>query len=441
MRTTLDNDSVRAVFDQIGEPFTAAGSKFDHLVQPMHVVYGGADLFSAGTFTKLAAIAKRSLEQYAASPDDLGSIFGLDGSIAERVHTLVNAKLEDKPIEDLRIDFEDGYGIRTDDEEDRHALNAANETSASIRDGTIAPFFGIRPKAFSHECFLRSVRTLDIFVSTLIENAGRLPTNFTVTLPKITSPKQVSALAEILDALEQRLGIENETISIEIMVETPEAIISSDGRFALPSITAAARGRCRGAHFGAYDHTAALGITSSSQTIDHQACDFARNIIQASLANSSIWISDGATNTMPVPIYRGRGLTTKQNEANFASVRKGLRLHFQNCRRSLANGFYQGWDLHPNQLIARFAAVYAFFLENMDDMAARLTGFVDRATKASMAGSTFDDAATGQGLLNFFRRALDSGAVADAEALHLTGLDVAEIRHGSFRHVVAKRSG
>jgi hypothetical protein len=102
------------------------------------------------------------------------------------------------------------------------------------------------------------------------------------------------------------------------------------------------------------------------------------------------------------------------------------------------HGYYQGWDLHPAQLPVRYAAMYAFFLEGLADASRRLNNFIERAAQASLVGNTFDDAATGQGLLNFFLRGLACGALTEAEVL-ATGITLDELRSRSFAHIVANR--
>jgi hypothetical protein len=128
--------------------------------------------------------------------------------LAHAIYNRVSEKLTREPVEDFRIDFEDGYGNRPDDEEDGHAASAAAEVAKGSKEGTLPPFIGIRIKPFNEELRTRSLRTLDIFVSTLIEqNEGRLPDNFVVTLPKITIPQQAATLASLLERLEQANGL------------------------------------------------------------------------------------------------------------------------------------------------------------------------------------------------------------------------------------------
>ncbi len=151
----------------------------------------------------------------------------------------------------------------------------------------------------------RSIRTMDIFISTLLEKSGgKLPANFVVTLPKVVIPEQVSALVDLFEILESKCSITPGSLKLEIMIETPQSVINNQGECALPLLIAAAKGRCVAAHFGVYDYTASMNITAAYQSMVHPSCDFAREMMKVSLAGTGIWISDGATNIMPVGPHR-----------------------------------------------------------------------------------------------------------------------------------------
>ncbi|HJU87392.1 MAG TPA: phosphoenolpyruvate kinase [Gemmatimonadota bacterium] len=409
----------------------------------MHTVYGGADLFRADTARRLGDLALRSLETWAPDPATLANAIHLDPGLAETVRERVVAKLEAEPVEDFRIDFEDGFGNRPDDEEDAAADQAGREVARGLAEGTLPPFIGIRVKPLSAELAPRAARTLDLFLSSLLEaSGGRLPERFFVTDPKVVVPEQVAALADLLDGIESRSGLAPGTIRLEIMVETPASIVGPDGNCPLPALVAAGRGRCVAAHFGVYDYTASLGITAFHQDLDHPACDFARHVMQVALSGSGIWLSDGATNVMPAPPHRasdGAALTAVQEEENREAVHRGWALHYRHVRHSLRHGYYQGWDLHPAQLPTRFAAVYAFYLEALEAATERLSRFVDRAARATLTGDVFDDAATGQALLNFFLRGLGCGAIMDGEAA-ATGLSQEELATRSFPVILKNRA-
>lgn len=407
--------------------------------QPVHTVYGGAHLFKSDTAKRLGALALRSLETYAPDAKIFAEALELPTALAETIYERVLEKLNREAIEDFRIDFEDGYGTRPDEEEDGHTEIAAREVAKGLEAGTLPPFLGIRIKTFSEELHARSIRTLDLFLSTLVQATnGRVPENFVVTLPKIVSPVQVSTLADIFDELEPQLNLPAGSLKMEMMIETTQSIINERGESNLPQMLDAARGRCVAAHFGVYDYTASCEITAAYQDMLHPACDFARNMMQISFGGTGIWLSDGATNIMPVAPHRGE-LSAEQQAENQAVVHRAWKLHYEHVRHSLANAFYQGWDLHPAQLPTRYAAVYTFFLEGLETASERLSNFVAKAAQATLVGDVFDDAATGQGLLNYFLRAINCGALTEQEALNLTSLSLEELRSGSFKKILQNR--
>lgn len=443
--------------------------------QPVHVVYGGAHLFRAGISKRLGELALATLEEFAPDAFTFAHAIGLQGVealpksgkqaaaakrqfaqspeklrhenraswLAQTIYSRVLEKLRREPVEDFRIDFEDGYGNRPDAEEDHHAKLAAEEVVKGMNEGVLPPFIGIRLKPFSPELRDRSIRTLELFVRVICEaSRGRLPANFVFTLPKVVIPEQMAALAHLLDAMEPAFGLEKGSLRFEMMVETTQAILNEHGESSLPGFLAASAGRCIGAHFGTYDYTASCSITAAYQVMDHSACDFAKHMMQVAFAGTGIWLSDGATNVLPTPPHRaekGKRLTRAQQAENREAVHRAWRLHYGHIQHSLASAYYQGWDLHPAQLPTRYAAVFSFFLEGLDSSAVRLKNFVEKAAKATLVGDVFDDAATGQGLLNFFLRAINCGAISEAEAQRMTGVTVEELHSGSFLKILKNR--
>jgi hypothetical protein len=395
--------------------------------QPIHTVYGGAHLFSSDIAPKLGKLALAALDEHAPTAEAFAAVLGLpeggDPRLATTIRERVVAKLQREPVEDFRIDFEDGYGTRRDAEEDGHAKAAAEHMAAGHAAETLPPFVGIRIKPLSQELHERSLRTLDIFVTTLARaGKGRLPPNFAVTIPKLMGTAHVATVARACTALERRLKLPAATLKLELMIETPQSILAADGTSALRALVAAGAGRVRGAHFGTYDYTALCGITAAWQHMRHQACDFAKHMMQVALAQSGVFLSDGATNVLPIP----------------PDVHRAWKQHYDDIRHSLVHGFYQGWDLHPAQLPTRYAAVYAFFLSARPAATSRLRNFVDKAAQATLVGDVFDDAATGQGLLNFFVRGLSSGALTMEEAAE-TGLTAEELQSRSFVKILERR--
>lgn len=445
MPTSLNPDSLRGAVDRLRGANLDFSKRYpgdSGRRQPVHTVYGGAHLFKADTASRLGALARRALEEYAPEPADLAEAARLPEALAARIHERVAEKLKREPVEDFRADFEDGYGNRPDTEEDGHAEAAAREMAAGLAAGSLPPFVGIRIKPFTEELRERSFRTLDLFLTTLTREAGgRLPDNFVVTLPKVTIPEQVTALADVFDLLEPALGLPAGSLRLEIMVETPQSILDAQGQCPLPRLAEAARGRCVAAHFGTYDYTASCNVTAAHQSMTHPVCDFAKHMMQVAFAGTGVWISDGATNVLPVPPHRSGSLTAEQIEENRVVMHQAWRVHSGHVRHSLVNAFYQGWDLHPAQLVTRYATVYAFFLEGLDAASDRLHNFVQKAAQATLVGDVFDDAATGQGLLNYFLRAVNCGAISEEEALERSGLSLEELRGRSFVKILESRRG
>ncbi len=478
MKRTLPSETLQEVQIRLEQAHKAFRRRYPGAPaerQPVHVVYGGAHLFRANTTLRFGEMALRSMDEYAPDFSAFAKALGFPGAdalpnaaeataaVAKAVetdpaaarrenrpawfaHTVfqrVCEKLRREAVEDFRIDFEDGYGIRPDDEEDGHAAAAAKEAGTAKNEGQLPAFIGIRIKPFTEELRERSIRTLDIFLTELAEKTrGELPNPFYVTLPKVTLPDEVAALADICSQLEPMLGLEPGSLRIEIMIETPQAIFNERGEANLLPLVSAARGRCVAAHFGPFDYTASRNISSVHQPIRHFASDFAREVMQVALAGTGIRMADGPTNIMPISPHRtkdGAQLTLKQAEENRAAVRRAWKIHFENIGRSLAQGFYQGWDLHPVQLPARYAAVYAFFLENLQAAAERLKNFVEKAAQATRVGQVFDDAAMAQGLVNYFRQAINCGALTGDEVQALTGVSEAELRGGSFAKILENR--
>lgn len=473
MKLSIPQNQKESVFTELRDANNAfqkiyPGDRPDR--QAVHTVYGGANLFKHNTALSLGKKGLESLLEYAPDFISFGKIFNISGMeqligntqsaeeieaafmalsddikkqhpayLAYTIYNKVIQKLEREAIEDFRIDFEDGFGNRSNEEEDETAVKAALAVAEGMEKGTLPPFIGIRIKPFTEEMKERGLRTLDIFITTLMQKtAGQLPANFVVMLPKVTITEQVSSLVRFFDILESELSLKEGVLKMEMMVETTQSIMNRDGVNPLYDFVEAAEGRCIAMHFGTYDYTASCGITAMYQEMNHPVCDFAHHVTKVALAHTGIWLSDGATNTMPIGSHRGENLSVEQILENRATVHRAWKKGYDHIRHSLWNGFYQGWDLNPAQLPMRYTAVYAFFLEGFDDAVERLKTFVEKAARATLIGDIFDDAATGQGLLNYFLKALNCGAITEEEALQ-TGLTLEEIRGRSFKKILENR--
>jgi citrate lyase beta subunit len=374
--------------------------------QPLQTLYVPADRITHSIVAEFGGEAIRLLEAHATDAPAFEDVFGVPADVAERTRSRTLAKLERQPVEDLRVDFEDGYGVRPDDEEDRHAEEAGRAVAAA-RDEAIAPrSVGLRVKSFDDPRLeARSIRTFERFASTLADAAGGLPEGLVVTFPKVTDPDQVAAFADRLGELESLLGLAGRPMRFEVQVETPRSVLGPDGAVAAGRIVAAANGRLTAMHLGVFDYTASLGLMPWEQRLDHPANDLARQLLQVSLAGTGVWISDGSSNVVPA------------SDAT-EDVRAAWRVHADHVRHSLSGGFYQGWDLHPAHLASRYAAVYGWLLPHLEDAVERVRAW----RRGSGSAGVIDEPATITSLLRYLRFAVSSGAVDEAEVLAATGL-------------------
>jgi citrate lyase beta subunit len=409
--------------------------------QPVHTFIEGAQHFSAEVSARRGEQALRILDDYAPDAEALGKALGIatHPSIAT-IDARVRAKLAREPIEDYRIDFEDGFGLRSDAEEDSHVAIVAAELSRGLEAKTLPPSIGVRIKPLTEELRQRSVRTLDLLLTAIVRADG-LPPGWIITVPKVTVVEQIDYIVAVLRSLERALQLPDGLLRFSVMVEVPQVILDGSGKSLLPRLYDAADGRLLGIDFGTYDFTAACGITASQQRLRHPACDLAKHMLQVAFAGTGIPIADGSTALLPLPVHPADigALSDHQYSENVASIHAGWALHFADVRHSLAGGFYRGWDLHAAQLVSRYAAVSSFYLDGIDAAGARLKSFLNKATSDAVVGGMMDEPATGQGLLGFFLRAIAAGAVTEAEASEMTSLSSAELRERSFLKIMRRR--
>jgi HpcH/HpaI aldolase/citrate lyase family len=383
--------------------------------QPVHTVYLPAPGYTAGTAAAWGAQALSMLDEFAPDAEVLADLVGIEVELAAQVRPLVAAKLAREPIEDLRIDFEDGYGSHQDAEEDAEVERAAGELAGSVAAGTAPPFVGLRFKSLEPATRRRGLRSLDLFIGGLVSR-GELPAGFVVTLPKATHVEQVTAFVDVCAALERAHGLPERRLSFEIQIETPQAVQSASGVAAVSAMIQAGAGRVSGLHYGTYDYSAACGVSAANQSLAHPVADHAKAVMQLAAAGTGVQISDGSTNVLPVG----------DRDAIHAAWRRHARL----VRRSLDRAYYQGWDLHPGHLVTRFAATYAFYREGLPDAARRLRAYLDHT-----GGGVLDEPATAQAMASLLVRGLHSGALTADEVTSRAGVDL-DVLDGLYRRRV-----
>ncbi|MFE7810102.1 DUF6986 family protein [Streptomyces sp. NPDC057430] len=385
--------------------------------QPVHTVYVPGNVFDAGTIRSWGDQALAALDEHAPDADSFAEVLGLSHDLAEDVYGRVRAKLEREPIEDLRVDFEDGYAGKDGAAEDADAARTARLISEAYAGGTsqaggsgggtAAPYMGIRMKCMEAAVRDRGIRTTDVFLTGLLEHGG-LPDGLVLTLPKVTYPEQVSAFVRLLEAFEKAHGLDEGRLGFEIQIETSQSILAADGTAAVARMIGAAEGRATGLHYGTFDYSACLGVSAAYQASDHPAADHAKAVMQVAAAGTGVRVSDGSTNVLPV------GSTEHVHEA--------WRLHYGLTRRALARAYYQGWDMHPAHIPTRYAAVFAFYREGFEAAAKRLSAYANHA-----GGDVMDEPATAKALSSYLLRGIDCGALDTAEVDALTGLSRADL--------------
>jgi citrate lyase beta subunit len=356
--------------------------------QPVHTVYVPADRFDAGAAAHWGDAGAAALAEHGRDDAELAEVLGMPRELLAEVRPRVAAKLAREPVEDLRVDFEDGYGRRGDDEEDAAATAAGAALGASR--GALA-FAGLRHKSLEADTRPRAVRTLDLFLEAYL-GAGGDPAALIVTCPKVSAPEQVAALVALCGGLEAAHGIASGSLRFELQIETPPAVLGPDGAATTARMLGAADGRCLALVYGTYDYSASLGVSPAEQRSDHPVAEHAKAVMQVAAAGTGVRVSDGSSNILPV--------------GDHAAVLHAWRVQARLVWRALRGGLYQGWDMHPAQLPARFLVTYAFFRQGAPAAAARL-----RAYRTKAESGVMDEPATERALVAYLARGVGCGAL------------------------------
>lgn len=384
--------------------------------QPVHTVYVPADRVRAGLVQEWGRAALDCLDEYAPDAAALAAATGMAEEAIDEVLPRLRNKLRREPVEDLRVDLEDGYGDRGDEQEDRDVVASVRALCADLAAGRGPTGFGVRMKGMEAAVRARGARSLALFLHTLLEERGSLPDGPAITLPKITSVEQVEAMVWLVEELEQRLDLPEGRLRFELQIETPQSILLPDGTAAVARMIRAGRGRVSALHYGTYDYSAACGITAAHQSMAHPVADHAKAVMQVAAAGTGVWLSDGSTNVLPV--------------GGVEEVHAAWRLHARLVRRSLERGFYQGWDLHPHQLPTRYLATYVFYREAFAPAAARLRSYL-----GAVSGGVLDEPATAQALASALVSGVRCGALDEAEVAEAVGADTTTLAALAGRRV------
>ena len=362
---------------------------------PVHTVYIPADRYDTGAVAAWGEAGAAALAEHGGDDAELAAVLGVPAELLGPVRARVAAKLHREPVEDLRVDFEDGYGRRADAEEDAAATAAGAVLGAARAARTAPPFAGLRCKSLEADTRARAVRTLDLFLAAYLA-AGGDPGALIVTCPKVSTPEQVGALVALCSGLEAAHGVAAGALRFELQVETPPAVLGADGSATVARMLDAAEHRCLALVYGTYDYSAALGVAPAEQRSDHPVAEYAKAVMQVATANTGVRVSDGSSNILPV--------------GDHDAVLHAWRVQARLVWRALRGGLYQGWDMHPAQLPARFLVTYAFFREGAPSAVARL-----RAYRAKAESGVMDEPATERALVAYLARGVGCGALDPAE--------------------------
>ena len=402
--TVLTPELLRAWDDELVPDDAAYDAAYPGPPPPgcVHTVYLPVPRFTSDALDEWRTAAQRAVLQY---PDQWTAVLSAlaaqgrlgDGGVT-RLRELTAAKLDREPIEDLRIDFEDGFRAHRgtavdDDEEDGYAVSAA----ALVARSPLPRSWGLRIRSLGGATRARGLRTLDLFLAEVLRH-GPLPAGFVLTLPKVTSRAQITVFCTVLTQLEQAHLLDPGSLRFEIQVETPQTVLGADGTVPVAQMIHAAGGRVSGLHFGTYDYTASLGILAAHQNLRHPVADFAKSVMLLAAAETGVRVSDGSDNQVPV--------------GDAATVGQRWDRHADGVTRALRQGIGQGWDLHPAQLPTRFAATFAFYRAGWREAAVRLGDYHRQDPGAT---GVLDEPATAFALARHLAAAVACGAVTAAE--------------------------
>ena len=300
--------------------------------QPVHTVYVPADRYHPDLPAQWGAAAAACVE----ARRDRGGLAAppgwIDGS-PPRSPLASCAKLAAEPIEDLRLDFEDGYGPRPDDEEDAR------------RRGDGEPLADAAPPGPRRRCrpAVQVLRGADpppraTHPRPVPRHPARrpaaCPTGWSSRCPRSARSSQVAGHGRRSAGGSRRRRTPRRSLRFEIQVETPQLIIGADGT---RPVAAADPRRWRAGHRPALRHLRLQRLAAASprptRPCDHPAADFAKQVD-----------AGGRRRHRGAPVRR---LHQRAAGRRPAQVHAAWRLHAGLVRRALERGFYQGWDLHP----------------------------------------------------------------------------------------------
>ncbi|MEQ1568857.1 MAG: hypothetical protein ABMA64_24680 [Myxococcota bacterium] len=449
MTTRLDTEILDQVLSRLDRAERRIpGRPANEHVYPVHTLRIAADRFRHDSVPRAGARGLRLLQTFAPDSVVLAQALRLPGYealptdparvdsllsrlesgdvvhpaavLAHEVYTRVHRQLTRLPVQDVRVDFHTAFGPRSDEEEDAAAAAAATEFAITLREGMPCPRVGIRIKPLTGSEAARALRTLDLFVSTLLDRGPGFPETLVVSVPLVVHPDQVAAIVLVLGTLESRLGLVRGTLRLELGIDDPSGLFDEGGGGQLAGLISAAGGRCASIRLDP------AAIARSLGSRDLTSVEPVRDQARLWLAPTGVPLSYGASPDLP---HGGR-----RDGDRAAAVHAAWRAHADAVSRNLRQGYTWGWDHDAGQIPARLAAVTVYFRQLLPTLRTELA-YALEATRWDDPPYRF---ALGQRLLDEVLVGLDAGALSPDDLSEL-GLEVEVLSTRSFRIAIERR--
>ena len=169
-----------------------------------------------------------------------------------------------------------------------------------------------------------------------------------IVWPKSEHPEEIRWVCDLLSRLEDRLGLAENSIRMEFLVESGYALAQ------LTELTKFAIGRLTGIIWGIADFSADTNLPAIKNT--HPVCDWARYEIVNVAGAANVPAIDAMTLNYPTPLHRDKDLSESQKNENRTKILGALKEVFDDAQHAISLGMSGKWVGHPLQLLMVMAA-------------------------------------------------------------------------------------
>lgn len=355
---------------------------------------------------KGSSAAARILEKFSISLAELSETLEVPVSTLE-------AELKTEPHSPfVMIDSEDAQALRED------VIIRGRENAIKVfREAKWGPTL-----RFYRPSGLRLDFCLDDLVTVLTEAGKDLPPDQYpvdgIVWPKAEQPEEIAFVCEVLEGIEDRLGLEKNRIKLEFLVESGWAVAQ------LPLLVKTAMPRLAGIIFGIADYSADIGLPTIRN--DHPVCDWARAAIVNMAGTVGVPAIDSMTVDYPVADNR------LSDGENHLFIKKRIKHVFDDARHGEQLGMDGKWVGHPLQLFAvRLAYRLALPEEEIraeTDKILSYTQAVADEQGATIIEGVMSDRATDRHARNKLRKAIALGLLDAKKGLELGLISEQELK-------------